>query len=72
MAGSTASPPHDGLTAREREVLDRIAHGRSNAQIARDLGVSVKTVQNYVSRVLVKLQARDRTEVALRAHGLTD
>lgn len=63
--------PDDGLTAREREVLDRIAAGLSNAQIAREFGVSVKTVQNYVSRVLVKLQATDRTQAALRARGLT-
>ena len=61
----------DGLTAREREVLDRIAAGLTNAQIAREFGVSVKTVQNYVSRVLVKLQATDRTQAALRARGLT-
>jgi DNA-binding NarL/FixJ family response regulator len=64
--------PDDGLTVREREVLDRIAKGQSNPQIARDLGVSLKTVQNYVSRVLVKLQARDRTQAALRARGLTE
>ena len=45
---SPAHPDH-GLTDREREVLERIADGASNARIARDLGLSVKTVQNYVS-----------------------
>ena len=57
----------DGLTAREREVLARIAEGASNAQIARALGLSVKTVQNYVSRILEKMQVTDRTQAALRA-----
>jgi DNA-binding NarL/FixJ family response regulator len=56
-----------GLTARERQVLERIAEGDSNARIARELGLSVKTVQNYVSRILDKLQVADRTQAALRA-----
>lgn len=44
-----------------------IAEGASNTQIARALGISLKTVQNYVSRVLDKLQVADRTQAALRA-----
>ena len=55
------------LTDRERDVLTMIADGASNAQIARALGLSLKTVQNYVSRVLDKLQVADRTQAALRA-----
>ncbi len=55
-----------GLTAREHEVLVRIADGASNARIARDLGLTVKTVQNYVSRILDKLQVSDRTQAALK------
>jgi DNA-binding NarL/FixJ family response regulator len=69
-AGPVAPPTTDDLTTREREVLDLIAAGESNAQIARRLGVTIKTVQNYVSRVLVKVQAADRTQAALRARGL--
>lgn len=57
----------DGLTAREREVLALLAEGASNKQIARTLGLSLKTVQNYVSRILDKLQVADRTQAALRA-----
>ena len=57
----------DDLTAREREVLDLLAEGTSNRQIARALGLSLKTVQNHVSRILDKLQAADRTQAALRA-----
>lgn len=60
---------HD-LTAREAQVLSGIAAGRSNPEIARDLGLSLKTVQNHVSHVLAKLQVRDRTQAALRMRGL--
>jgi DNA-binding NarL/FixJ family response regulator len=63
------APPVDtDLTA--REVLALLADGASNKQIARTLGVSLKTVQNHVSRILDKLQATDRTQAALRARGL--
>lgn len=48
-----------------------IAAGRSNPEIARDLGVDPKTVQNHVSHVLAKMQVRDRTQAALRMRGLT-
>ena len=58
------------LTEREAEVLAGIAAGHSNSEIARDLGVSLKTVQNHVTRVLTKLQVRDRTQAALRIRGL--
>ena len=58
------------LTVRESEVLALVADGRSNTEIARELGLSVKTVQNHVSRVLAKLQVRDRTQAALRMRGL--
>lgn len=55
------------LTEREAEVLSLLAEGRSNAQIARSLGLTLKTVQNYVSRILDKLQVSDRTQAALLA-----
>jgi DNA-binding NarL/FixJ family response regulator len=61
-------PMRDGsLTERERDVLSMIAEGANNTQIARALGLSLKTVQNYVSRVLDKLQVADRTQAAIRA-----
>jgi DNA-binding NarL/FixJ family response regulator len=62
--------PGEELTAREREVLEHLAKGASNRQIARELGVSLKTVQNHVSRILDKLQAADRTQAVLRARGV--
>jgi DNA-binding NarL/FixJ family response regulator len=57
----------DGLTDREQEVLALLAEGMSNAKIARTLGLTQKTVQNYVSRILEKLQLADRTQAALHA-----
>ena len=69
-SGPSHLPPHEDLTAREREVLDLLAEGASNRQIARSLGVSLKTVQNHVSRILDKLQAADRTQAALRVRGI--
>ncbi|SNS38719.1 two component transcriptional regulator, LuxR family [Geodermatophilus saharensis] len=55
------------LTAREREVLDLVAAGRSNAQIAAALYLSPKTVRNVVSNVLTKLQVTDRAQAIVRA-----
>ena len=70
LSGLMASPGPDDLTTREREVLDLLAEGASNQQIARSLGISRKTVQNHASRILDKLQAADRTQAALRARGI--
>jgi DNA-binding NarL/FixJ family response regulator len=55
------------LTTREREVLDLLAVGCRNHEIARRLGMSEKTVRNHVSQVLAKLQVADRTAAALKA-----
>jgi len=55
------------LTDREREMLHLMAKGASNAEIAILLSLSGKTVANYVSNILVKLQVADRKEAARRA-----
>ena len=55
------------LTEREREVLDLIAQGATNLSIARRLTLSGKTVSNYVSNILSKLQVVDRAEAVIRA-----
>jgi DNA-binding NarL/FixJ family response regulator len=60
----------EALTAREQDVLTLLADGATNRQIARSLGLSLKTVQNHVSRILDKLQATDRTQAVLRARGI--
>jgi len=67
-AGPT--PPTDAfpqLTAREREVLELLAAGRSNQQIAATLYLSPKTVRNNVSNIFAKLQVADRAEAIVRA-----
>ncbi|MGZ4508822.1 MAG: response regulator [Blastococcus sp.] len=55
------------LTEREREVLELMARGLSNGEIARKLVVSPKTVRNHVSNVFTKLQVTDRSEAVGRA-----
>jgi DNA-binding NarL/FixJ family response regulator len=64
--------PLDELTPRERTVLDLIAQGRSNRQIALRLELTEGTVKGYVSTILDKLGVQDRTGAALFAvrHGL--
>lgn len=57
----------DELTARELEVLDLVAAGLNNAEIASRLFLSDKTVRNAVSTILSKLAARDRPQVIIRA-----
>jgi DNA-binding NarL/FixJ family response regulator len=59
--------PFRDLTEREHELLTELVEGRTNDEIARRLGLSQKTVRNYVSNILAKLHARDRTHLALIA-----
>ena len=69
-SGATESPAaraFPDLTPREREVLELLAVGCRNHEIARRLGMSEKTVRNHVSQVLMKLQVPDRTAAALKA-----
>jgi NarL family two-component system response regulator LiaR len=74
LAGDGRDRPPDLLTAREREVLALIAHGLANKAIARDLGVSEKTVKTHVTSILRKLGLADRTQAALYAvrEGMVD
>jgi DNA-binding NarL/FixJ family response regulator len=55
------------LTAREREILDLIARGRTNQEIARELYLSPKTVRNHISNIFTKLQVADRSQAIIRA-----
>lgn len=61
------------LTEREREILQMIARGRTNNDIAKELTLSTKTVGNYVSNIFSKLQVADRAQAIIRARdaGLT-
>jgi DNA-binding NarL/FixJ family response regulator len=55
------------LTEREEEILVLVARGKSNQEIAAQLFVSVKTVRNHVSNILLKLQVADRAQAVIRA-----
>ena len=65
-----AAPPagHPDLTDREREILALIADGRSNAEIAAALYISLATVKTHVTRVLAKLGVRSRAQAIVLAH----
>jgi len=56
------------LSKREQEVLDLIALGKTNSDIAKALFISVRTVKFHVSSILTKLNVRNRTEAALKIH----
>jgi DNA-binding NarL/FixJ family response regulator len=55
------------LTEREREILQWLARGSTNHDIAKRLALSVKTVNNYVSNIFTKLQVTDRAQAIIRA-----
>lgn len=78
LLGATArlplSPPGTaawdaGLTEREREVAGAVAGGASNKEIARQLGITERTVKAHVGAVLEKLGVRDRLQLALRVNS---
>jgi DNA-binding NarL/FixJ family response regulator len=63
-----AAAPLDGVTEREREVLELVAKGLSNSEISERLFLSEATVKTYVSRLLTKLEVRDRVQLAVLAY----
>jgi len=73
VLGYLNAPPNvsddifDELTSREREILEFIAQGKTNAEIATLLNLSPKTVSNYISNVLLKVHATDRAKLMLMA-----
>jgi DNA-binding NarL/FixJ family response regulator len=67
-APSKAPRGLDELTEREREVLCLVAQGLSNAELAETLRVSLPTAKTHVSRILTKLDARDRTQLVILAY----
>jgi two-component system, NarL family, response regulator DevR len=61
-----------GLTAQERRILDLLAEGRSNREIANTMYLAEKTVKNYVSNLLAKMGMSRRTEAAVYAARLSE
>ena len=66
-ARHVSAPSEDGLTEREQEVLNLIADGMNNREIAERLVISEKTVKTHVSNILSKLHLDDRTQAAVYA-----
>jgi DNA-binding NarL/FixJ family response regulator len=66
--GTPSAPtPFADLTRRETEILDQIAAGRSNTDIAGSLGLAAKTVSNHISAIFAKLRVASRAEAIVRA-----
>lgn len=70
LPGSTsASPAFAELTPRERDVVELIAGGRDNAQIAASLGLSEKTVRNHITHIFAKLEVENRAQAIVLARN---
>ena len=67
-ASAPAAQPLDPLTEREEEVLVTVARGRTNAEIADDLCISLSTVKSHLASLMNKLGARNRVELAMWAY----
>ena len=59
-----------GLTSRERQILEQLASGQSNKELARALGISPNTVKTHVARLYEKLEVRNRIEAIEKARWL--
>jgi LuxR family maltose regulon positive regulatory protein len=64
------APARDELTARERSIVEFIARGQSNKEIARELGVAPETIKTHLKRIFQKLSAESRTQAVVRAQSL--
>jgi two-component system, NarL family, response regulator DevR len=70
--GPRLDPRLSGLTPQERRILDLIAEGKTNRQIAEEIHLAEKTVKNYVSNLLAKLGMERRTQAATFAARLNE
>ncbi len=70
--GSKRSDPIQDLTGREREILTLVASGLSNKHVALRLDLQEKTVKHHMTRILAKLNVRNRTEAAMALRDATD
>ena len=67
MGKKVGAPVPSILTPRETEILDHIASGYINKQVASKLGISEQTVKNHLSSILRKLEVNDRTQAVVLA-----
>ena len=67
---SVAERSREELTARERAIIEFIAKGRSNKEIARELGVAPETIKTHLKRIFQKLSAESRAQAVVRAQSL--
>jgi DNA-binding NarL/FixJ family response regulator len=72
MATALRDPPRDPLTPREREIVQLVAHGMRNAEVAKKLSITEDTVKSHLNNVFQKLNVRDRVQLTLYAlrHGI--
>ncbi len=63
-----ALQPHEPLTEREEQVLVTVAKGKTNAEIASELHISLSTVKSHLASLMGKLEARNRVEIAIWAY----
>ena len=67
-SGQLPAQPIEPLTEREEEVLVTVARGRTNAEIANELSISLSTVKTHLASLMSKLGARNRVELAMWAY----
>jgi DNA-binding NarL/FixJ family response regulator len=72
VASKSAPPGWDELTPRELDILKLIVKGANNREIAEALYITEKTVKNHITRILDRLNLRDRTQAAIMASSLLD
>jgi DNA-binding NarL/FixJ family response regulator len=72
MASALREPARDPLTPREREIVELVAHGLRNAEVAKRLTITEDTVKSHLNNVFQKLNVRDRVQLTLYAlrHGI--
>ena len=72
MASALRDPPRDPLTPREREIVELVARGLRNAEVAKQLSIAEDTVKSHLNNVFQKLNVRDRVQLTLYAlrHGI--
>ena len=68
LADAPPAQPREPLTAREEEVLVTVARGRTNAEIADELHISLSTAKTHLASLMAKLGARNRVEIAMWAY----